>query len=74
MTTSPPICAACSKRDAPSYFRITRVTFEGSEAPLTTVCSIKCMFQWAYSFASLQGLRLAFGVREVVKQLFGSTE
>ena len=66
-----PVCAACAKEGAPSYFRITRVTFEGSEAPLTTVCSVRCMVQWCYSFASLQGLKLVYGVREVVKHLFG---
>lgn len=69
--TPPPLaCANCSKVGAPSYFRITRVTFEGSESPLTVVCSVRCLAQWAYTFATLQGARIAYGVREAFKQLF----
>lgn len=71
MSASPPLsCAACSKVGAPSYFKITRVAFEGTEAPLTVVCSVRCLFQWAYAFAQLQGMRIAYTVREVIKQLF----
>ena len=70
--TTPLSCASCSKADAPSYFRITRVAFDGTEAPLTVVCSVKCLAQWAYTFATLQGARIVFGVREALKTVFDS--
>lgn len=72
MTPQLPVCSVCAKRDAPTYFRVVRVSPGGAESPLTTVCSIKCLLSWAYTFATLQGTRMAYGVREAIKQFFGA--
>jgi hypothetical protein len=72
MSPALPVCSVCSKRDAPNYFRVQRVSPGGVESPLTTTCSARCLLQWTYSVASLQGMRLAFTAREAIKQLFGA--
>jgi len=67
-TTTPPICSACNERNAASYFRVQRVSPAGAETPLTTVCSVKCLLQWTYAFASMRGMQLAYNARTAVRQ------
>ena len=62
------VCSTCGKRDA-SYFRVGRVAADGTETPLTTTCSIRCLLSWSVQYAQLQGMRLAFGARQAIDQL-----
>lgn len=68
MTTTPVACSSCGKRDA-SYFRVGRVAADGTETPLTQVCSIKCMSTWLYQYAQLQSMRLVYGTKQVIDRL-----
>lgn len=63
-----PICSVCARRDAPTYFRVASVSPGGVESPLTTTCSIKCLFQWAYQYAALKGMVLAGQTKSLVQQ------
>lgn len=68
--SAPVACSACGKRDA-SYFRVGRVAADGTETPLTTTCSVRCLISWAFSYAQLQGMKLAYGAKQAIDQLRG---
>lgn len=67
---NPPICSICAKRGAPGYFKVGRVDPNGVESPLTTTCSIKCLLQWGYSYAALQGARAVWTAKQAIKMFF----
>jgi hypothetical protein len=66
-----PVCSICNKRDSPSYYKVARVTTGGAESPLTMCCSVRCLFQWSYQYASLQGARMVWTAKEAIKKFFG---
>jgi type IV secretory pathway VirB6-like protein len=66
---SAPACSVCTKRDAPGFYKISHLAADGTEAPVTTVCSIRCMLTWGYQYASIQGARMAYGARQAVKEV-----
>lgn len=70
MTTAapPPLaCSVCSRKDAPNYFRVTKIT-AGTESHLTMVCSAVCLTKWVYAFTAMQGARLAYGAKNAWDQ------
>lgn len=69
--TPPLACSTCSRRDAPNYFKVTRVTNGHVETPLTTVCSLPCLMKWCYGFAAMQSARMVYGLREMWNKLTG---
>lgn len=62
-------CSVCSKRDG-TFFKVLRVAPDGTESPLTTTCSVKCLLTWGYSYATLQGTRMVWTAREAVRKFF----
>ena len=63
-------CGTCGSESA-DFFSITRIR-GGAEVIRAEVCSTTCALKWFYAFTALQGTRMAYGVREAVKQLFGA--
>lgn len=63
-------CSACAKRDAPSYFKVTRVSPSGAEEPITVTCSVRCLLAWGYQFTALQSAKMVYSVKQVLGQLF----
>lgn len=61
-------CSACSKTGG-SYFRVLRGDANGVEAPLVVVCSLTCLLKWAYTYAAMQGMRLAYGAKSTWQKL-----
>ena len=68
MSPPTPVCSICAKQDAPSYFKISRLTPTG-ESPLTVTCSINCLLTWGYKYASMQGVKLAYGAKAALKEI-----
>lgn len=67
---TPVACSSCGKRDATSYFKVSRVAQDGAETtPVTVVCSIKCMSAWLYQYAQLQSMRLVYGTKQAIDRL-----
>jgi len=67
---SAPVCANC-RRDATAHFKVIRVDHHG-EDHMVTVCSIMCLMKWGYTFATVSGVRLAFGVKNGLSTLLDS--
>lgn len=74
VVTTPLACSACSRTDAPNYFKVTRVSREGVESHMTVVCSAACMMRWTYSFTTMQGARLVYGAKNAWEQAKASWE
>ena len=68
---SPPMlaCSVCAKRDAAAYYKVAHVLLDGTEEPVTVVCSIRCLLSWGYQYASMQGAKMAYGVKAAVKEI-----
>ena len=62
MSDTSAICVHCRKQCA-SRFEITRFDTSGANKGTVNACSIVCLCQWAYQYATLSGMRLAFGAK-----------
>ena len=62
MTATPIICVHC-RQPCVRRFEITRFDSSGSPQPTVVACSITHMIAWAYEYATLNGMRLAFGAK-----------
>lgn len=65
-------CSVCARQDAQNYFRVTKIAHDGTEEPLTTVCSAVCLTKWVYQFTAVQGARLAFSAKQAWDRLIGT--
>lgn len=65
---APTTCSVCSQT---TRYRVMQVAPNGDESPLTSVCSVKCLLQWGYAFASMRGMQMAYGVKQKIEQLRG---
>lgn len=73
MNATNPACSVCSTRTAPSYYKVSHLAPDGSEAAITTTCSIRCLISWAYQYATIQGTKLVWTAKEAIRQLFAKT-
>lgn len=64
-----PVCSVCSNRTAPSYYKVSHLAQDGSEAPITTTCSVLCLLRWGQQFAALQSTKLAWNVKTALAGL-----
>lgn len=63
-------CAKC-KRDVTAYFKVERIT-HGNVIISAEVCSVPCLLQWTYDFATLQGVHVAASVKQKFDQAKGA--
>ena len=63
MTTTPPICVHC-RQPCSQRFEITRFDRNGVAQPTVVCCSIVHLLQWAYDYATINGMRLAYGAKQ----------
>ena len=57
-------CAKC-RREATAYFKVERIV-HGNAILSAETCSVVCLLQWTYDFATLQGMQAAVGVKQKV--------
>ena len=55
-------CAKC-KKPLDSYFRVERLVHDNVTLS-ANLCSVVCLLQWTYDYATLQGAQVAFGVKQ----------
>lgn len=58
-----PICVHC-RRSSQRRFEITRFDATGVAQGPVVACSIQCLMTWAYEYATLSGMRLAYGAKQ----------
>ena len=63
-----PICVHCRKQCS-SCFEITRVDSHGAKHGPVIACSIVCLVQWAYTYSTMQGARMAYGAKSAFDNL-----
>ena len=68
MTTAK--CAKCDKL-LDSYFRVERRVHDNVTVG-ANLCSVVCLLQWTYDYATLQGAQVAFGVRKKFEDAQGA--
>jgi hypothetical protein len=66
-----PVCVSC-RQSTSSHFSITRYNAQNQSVGSVDVCSITCLLRWGYEYATLEGARLAFGVKNSVTSLLNS--
>lgn len=62
------VCTNCNNA-RPGGFTVIHHNEKGVETTRVDVCSSSCLIQWAYKFAQLQGMRLAFGVQQKISNV-----
>lgn len=70
MTTNNPaeaICSICGARGG-NFYKVVQAK-NGTEMVISTTCSVICMLKWITQYASLQGLRLSYGVKQAFADL-----
>jgi hypothetical protein len=62
------ICAHC-QRPLTSRFEITQYNSTGAQTIHVNVCSLICLIQWAYRYASYQGQRGIAAIKNAFTQI-----
>lgn len=69
MTTPPPsICAKC-QRPLRSHFKIERIHENGSTTVSASLCSLPCVIQWSYSYATTIGMLGTMKVKSTITSI-----
>ena len=65
------VCVNCRQR-VQSRFEITRFDAYNANKGTVTACSVKCLVAWAYTYATMSGMRIAFGAKNALTMLLDS--
>lgn len=65
------VCVNCRQR-VQSRFEITRFDAYNANKGTVVACGLTCLVQWAYTYATMSGMRIAFGVKNTVSMLLDS--
>ena len=66
-------CAKCNN-PLDTYFKVERVGRDGKPTTTVNVCSLACLVQWAYDYATTAGVKLvmaAHGAVQTTKSVVG---
>lgn len=64
-------CANCRDRLDRGYFEITQYDRSGTAKGSVRVCSLKCIIQWAYTYAVNRGVQGIAMARNAIQNLLG---
>ena len=64
------VCHHCRK-PMRGYFRVERFNDRGQSTVAASVCSVACLLQWTYGYATTAGLMVAGRAREVWQNILG---
>lgn len=70
MTTNNPaeaICSTCGARGG-NFYKVVQAK-NGTETTISTSCSLTCMMKWLTTYATMQGMRLTYGVQQTWENL-----
>lgn len=68
---SAPACAVCNATGG-GRFDVAQFDRAGNQKFATSVCSLTCLMNWAYRYASMQGAAFAFQAKSTLTSILDS--